>query len=314
MEKARFYELPGQGPARYKYYFLGNKMLIYALLPLFLLSSPITESILNSADYEALRDLYQSTSGDHWIWIPPSQNSNWTFVTNSSSASYSDPCIDRWQGLVCSADSRVLKLKLAERNLAGGIPSSISKLQNMTFVDFSYNAVSGTIPAAIFAMPLLEELHLHYNSLTGGFPHFYMTGQEQQMNLKKLDISSNKLQGTIPDWITGFSKLAYIRLRLNSFNGSIGFVEKLPNLEYINFRSCSFSGPIPDVMKLKKLSFLAINYNLITGTLPNDIGLLKDLLLLAISGSSLHGCFVHQFILRCACPNLLRLQERYHHR
>lgn len=119
------------------------------------------------SDKEALVSLYESTGGANWVMsddapydemLLPGGNHNWNLEE--------DPCDDRlnmsWHGVSCvdpcyypidgydCAFGRITSLQLQFNNLEGTIPESLfDKLINLTVIDMSHNALSGTIPTTV---------------------------------------------------------------------------------------------------------------------------------------------------------------------
>ncbi|XP_028804767.1 receptor-like protein 33 [Neltuma alba] len=131
-------------------------------------------------------------------------------------------------------------LDISGNNLQGHIPLSIFHLKRLSFIEFSSNKFNGTIHLDMFkSMKNLATLDLsHNNLLVDGnlvsdqihqspfpklnnlmlascklreFPRFL----RHQSNLFYLDLSSNQIQGTIPNWIWRFHSLVFLNLSNN---------------------------------------------------------------------------------------------------
>jgi hypothetical protein len=92
-------------------------MIRFLVAVLLLCSSP--QAALQTAEINALIDLYSSTNGNLW-----DNNTNWLD---------GDPCENRWFGVSCNdTGSVVVTLALPRNNLAGYIPPSFANLTSMT--------------------------------------------------------------------------------------------------------------------------------------------------------------------------------------
>ncbi|KAJ9679405.1 hypothetical protein PVL29_021362 [Vitis rotundifolia] len=131
------------------------KAIILCLLLLWFLSSTILRScrannlVCNEKEKQALLD-------------PANQLSSW---------SIKEDCCG-WRGVHCSnASSRVLKLKLADLNLAGEISSALLKLDflgsmgSIRFLDLSSACFGGLVPPQLGNISKLRHLYLGGNGL-----------------------------------------------------------------------------------------------------------------------------------------------------
>ncbi|XP_015649962.1 probable LRR receptor-like serine/threonine-protein kinase At1g56140 isoform X2 [Oryza sativa Japonica Group] len=71
-----------------------------------------------------------------------------------------------------------------------------SKFANLTFLDLSFNNISGNVPKSILNLQKLIFLFLGNNSLTGELPDGISP------SLTNLDFSYNQLTGSFPSWVT----------------------------------------------------------------------------------------------------------------
>ncbi|RCV26082.1 hypothetical protein SETIT_5G217000v2 [Setaria italica] len=118
-------------------------------------------------------------------------------------------------------------------------------------LDLSYNWVVGPLPDAVGNMTSLEVLHLGGNQLSdmkaktlknlcnmrefidGGIPNWI----NQWTNLSIIQLSANRLVGSVPLEIGMLSKLSHLHLDYNQFNGSIleEHLAGLVNLKELDF-------------------------------------------------------------------------------
>ena len=99
------------------------------------LSPSISHAPSLSPTFIALKELYESTSGDGWI-----NNQNWL----SSTVSWCN-----WYGVSCKANTEsITRISLVLNSLQGSIPSSISYLSTMEYLR-SY--IEGVRPADLYS-------------------------------------------------------------------------------------------------------------------------------------------------------------------
>src|SRR3954469_25287392 len=125
--------------------FMKIKSLPFCLLFALCTNTYITLSAqaVNTQDSLALVDLYKSTNGSKWF-----SHDKW--LTGS---------VRTWYGITVTG-GRVTELDLAFNSLNGTIPSSISNLVNLQYLNLSGNKLYGTIPSSIGNLVNLTSLYL----------------------------------------------------------------------------------------------------------------------------------------------------------
>ncbi|XP_028793576.1 receptor-like protein 32 [Neltuma alba] len=187
-------------------------------------------------------------------------------------------------------------LDISGNNLQGHIPLSIFHLKKLSFIEFSSNKFNGTIHLDMFkSMQNLVTLDLsHNNLLVNGtlvsnqshqspfpklsnlmlascklteFPRFL----RHQSNLLYLDLSSNQIQGTIPNWIWRFHSLVFLNLSNNFLTDLEGPFENISsNLFSLDLHSNQLKGPTPILPKnVFHLDYSSNKFSLID---PPEIG------------------------------------------
>ncbi|KAJ3694387.1 hypothetical protein LUZ60_009867 [Juncus effusus] len=128
-------------------------------------------------------------------------------------------------------------------HLKGPVPSfrNLHSLTSLRLEDININEDITTLLSKLSNNTLekLEYLGLWNTSLTGN-----LTGWLDKVpNLTNLDLSMNKLNGTIPIEISNLSNLTDLELSGNSFTGEISDVHLngLPKLEYLSFSSINIT-------------------------------------------------------------------------
>lgn len=124
---------------------------------------------LPQSEYNALHDLFISTGGNDWTWtLPVTVNGfPWRFDN------VSDPCLNQWQGIACRCTKDLFNntkcitesISLAEMNLAGSIPDSISAFSEMIFLYLTDNKITGPIPETLGDLGYLETVRIYSFSL-----------------------------------------------------------------------------------------------------------------------------------------------------
>ncbi|KAI9185555.1 hypothetical protein LWI28_008358 [Acer negundo] len=218
-------------------------------------------------------------------------NTSWwnNGVTNNTS----DHC--KWVGIVCNSAGTIIEINLFNRKIKGELRElNFSCFPNLESLSLGSNSFSANIPSEISTLSKLRYLDLDQNNLTGEllvllaivsqlfeiltFKFYYNTGTIPPeigglINLEELYLSNNKLGGPIPIGISDCSMLRNMKLSNNSLNGSI---------------------PI-EIGKLLKLSFIDLSYNFINGTIPSQLVSLPILVSLFLSHNNLSGIIPELF-------------------
>ena len=158
-----------------------------------------------------------------------------------------DPCLDKWFGLSCSDQGRVLALSLPANQLTGTIPPDIGNLTQIRGLHLGgfggggldSNNIIGEIPDAIVQLYQMESLSLDHNLLSGTIPA--AIGQLNRMT--SLHLSSNRFFGPLPD----LSKLVHLEelmLDHNLLQGPLHTLGNLTSLQKLDVSYNEFSGDL----------------------------------------------------------------------
>ncbi|GKE48109.1 leucine-rich repeat-containing protein, partial [Tanacetum coccineum] len=162
------------------------------------------------------------------------------------------------------------RLDLSRNTLPGDIPSV--NLTHLTYMRLSYNSLNGTLPSWLFTSPSLEYLYLRDNMFSGNVPfESFALPSLISINLTHLtllDLSSNKLNGTLPSWLFTSPSLEYLNLRYNMFSGNVPFESfALPSLKMLDLSFNQLAGhtSVQTFRKLTNLTTLGLSYNDFSG-------------------------------------------------
>ncbi|KAM0948213.1 putative non-specific serine/threonine protein kinase [Dioscorea sansibarensis] len=161
----------------------------------------------------------------------------------------------------------------------------------MTLLDLNYNEITGSLPSHLKFHPQLESvsLYLGFNLFEGSVPNF-------PPNLAALDLTNNSLSGTVPSDIGDMmnsSQLFLLSLSSNNLEGDIpNSLCNFLNLAILDLSKNHLTGEIPDCWNNSQtLGYLNLANNMLEGGLPGSIGSLRSLQVLDLNDNSLHGEF-----------------------
>ncbi|XP_041004022.1 receptor-like protein 7 [Juglans microcarpa x Juglans regia] len=228
--------------------------------------------------------------------------------------------------------TNLIELQLQFNSLHGSIPQSISRLVNLEVLCLHSNYLSGRVEIELFLrLKYLSVLALSNNNISlltkpstnstvpkfwglalgycdlDEFPEFLRS----QDRLEHLDLSENKINGPVPNWMGNISieTLGYLNLELNSLTG----FDQLPaNLEVLRlgFNMLQGSLPIPPssivsysvsnnrligeiphwICNRSLITKLDLSSNNLGGILPQCLGNLSDsLTIVDLHDNSFHG-------------------------
>ena len=234
---------------------------------------------------DALHDLYKSTAGEHWVWQEniTSYGIPWNFSTPDA-----NPCVDRWQGITCTAAPYfIFTIELKSFNLSGEIPNSVGVFSQMTQFILSNNSLRGTIPSSIGNLSDLINFNWNTNKLTGCIPE--SIGNLTSLNYLRL--YSNSLDCTIPASIVKLVHLVIININTNHLTGTIpNYIGDIPGITDLYLYANNLHGPIPDsVGNWPLLVNFEVHYNDLTGTIPYSVGGMRSTELFLVDHNYLSG-------------------------
>ncbi|XP_015081177.1 receptor-like protein 6 [Solanum pennellii] len=198
---------------------------------------------------------------------------------------------------------------VGDNKLNGPIPTSFSKLVNLTTLDLSTNNLSGGLDIGLFSKcKQLRRLGLSFNNLSvfssqkdASLPTSLGSLYASSCNIRELnflraakyignlDLSNNKMHGKIPDWAWSNWQVSVSYLNLSSnFLTAIDLLHNFESLYYLDIGSNLIQGELPAPPPFLFL-FIASNNNF-TGKLPNSpLCKMSSLVILDLSNNSLSG-------------------------
>ncbi|XP_062029899.1 receptor-like protein 2 [Rosa rugosa] len=221
------------------------------------------------------------------------QASLWSSFNMPPYWSSNDCC--KWEGITCDTAGRVKHISLPSKGLKleGGffLSSSLGNLTHLTLLNLSHNSLYGSLDQIGFFSSLsrLEILDLSYNFLFGELPFSLPSG-----NMRRLDLSSNHFNGSIPSsFFQQAWNLTSFNVSNNTFSGSIPSsicLHSIPLIHILDFSFNNFNGSISgELGKCSKLQIFRAAHNNLSGILPIDIYNATKLEEISLPQNSLYG-------------------------
>ncbi|XP_076943506.1 receptor-like protein EIX1 [Bidens hawaiensis] len=165
-------------------------------------------------------------------------------------------------------------IKLQSCKLGPGFPSWIKTQENFEYIDISNAGISDTVPDWFWDLPAyLKFLNISSNEINGMIPNITSSFNDYP----GMDLSNNHFEGRVPSLP---SSLAAINLSGNKFSGTLSFLCNFDTgLTFLDLSTNSFSGRMPDcLMKFQEnLVILSLSNNNLSGEIPSSLGILSNL-------------------------------------
>ncbi|XP_068489451.1 receptor-like protein 9DC3 [Phaseolus vulgaris] len=200
---------------------------------------------------------------------------------------------NQFTGHIPSISSQSLKsLYLCYNKLHGNIPQSVFTLVNLTHLCLSSNNFNGLHNYTIFTnAPLLERLYLSSVGLTE-FPK--LLGKIPI--LIELDLSNNKLNGTMPKWLHEMGSLQFLSLSHNLLTTPINQFSRNYNLNILDISFNLLTGDMSSsICNASNLQVLILSHNKLTGVIPPCLANLWGLYILDLQRNKLNGTLPNNF-------------------
>jgi hypothetical protein len=211
-----------------------------------------------------LTRLYNECGGPAWL-----NQQNWL----NESVSMCD-----WRGvMICRFSFKqgrpfwnVNILDLSRKNLRCPFPEFILNIPTLKCLILSNNGIFGNVPdVSIATLSNLQHLDLSHNRLNGSVP----SGLLSLRNIETIDLSSNRFSGpAFPDVKWESAVVRNLLLDNNMLSGTIpSSLGRLASIRYLSLRNNRLNGSIPSVLgDLPDLRQLDLSQNALFGSIPNS--------------------------------------------
>ncbi|CAL9247279.1 unnamed protein product [Arabidopsis halleri] len=125
--------------------------------------------------------------------------------------------------------SPLLILSIPRNFFTGSLPEDVGRLENLVTLSLENNKLSGQLPQTLGTCLSMGELYLQGNLFYGAIPDI-----RGLVDIKEIDFSNNNLFGVIPGYLANLSKLQYLNLSINNFEGRVPTEGKFQNASLVS--------------------------------------------------------------------------------
>ncbi|XP_076907578.1 protein STRUBBELIG-RECEPTOR FAMILY 8-like [Bidens hawaiensis] len=222
-----------------------NHLLI--ILAAIFVSFTFVHSTTDPTDVQALQVLYTSLNNAAQLtnWKPNNGDpcsESWRGVTCEGSAVVSielpDLGIDGTLGYMLSSFTSLKTLDLSGNNIHDAFPYQLPP--NLTSLKLANNNITGNLPYSVSLMFNLNYVNLSHNMLSQNMGDVF----NNLTSLVTLDLSYNNFTGDLPNSLSSLSNISTFHVQNNQLTGSLNSLAGLP-LTDVNIANNRFSGWIP---------------------------------------------------------------------
>ncbi|KAK1644862.1 hypothetical protein QYE76_062667 [Lolium multiflorum] len=160
----------------------------------------------------------------------------------------------------------------------------INITNNTALAEWGFSTVDMRSLPALFSFHannagLNGTLHQLFSNTTAGFPF---------PSLARISMADNQLSGTMP--VLKGTAIRQLDISNNRLSGSIIFITDLASsANRLQLSHNAFTGSLPDFSEFTQLSVLSVDHNQITGIVPSSLPRLEDIKSVYLSGNLLQG-------------------------
>ncbi|XP_060667271.1 receptor-like protein EIX2 [Ziziphus jujuba] len=207
--------------------------------------------------------------------------------------SIADLSTNRFQGPLPIWSSNITIFSLRDNLFSEPIPPNIGEaMPLLSDLDISENSLSGSIPLSIGNLTGLTTLIISNNKLSGQIPHLW----EDKQFLYIVDMSNNNLSGTIPTTMGSLSSLELLVLSNNKLSGELpSSLQNCANMVNLDLGDNRFTGKLPAWIgeSMHNLLILSLRSNSFSGNIPHQFCGLSKLHIMDLSHNHLTGHIPH---------------------
>lgn len=162
-----------------------------------------------------------------------------------------------------SLSAALRTLRLSGCRLRGSIPDQLGSLAALEHLDLARNALDGTVPASLASLAVLRTLDVTGNFLSGQIPDAFASGASRAA-LRELRLGENQLSGTVPAFgDSSPHRLAFLDLSGNKLSGTIPqSLGKLSSLRLLDLSFNNLTGYLPsELSKLTEMKSINLGHN-----------------------------------------------------
>jgi len=228
------------------------------------------------SDSLALVALYNATGGPDWA-----NQTNW--LTNTP--------VGEWHGITVS-DQRVTGITFYNNNLSGTLPADIGNLTVLQRVALASSFLTGEIPAEIGQCTELTFIDLSGNMLTGSFPQEISNCQK----LKEIIVYQNQFSGSFPTVLLGLPEVWRLQLGDNNYSGELpAELSNATLLTYFTIDRNNFSGQMVSLKNLTGMVEVHLRGNNLHGNIADIFNYSPNMYYLTIGDNHFTGCVSDTF-------------------